>query len=124
MLSVSLNKTFLSLSFIVIYVHLILMNHMLNNVERNYPLPKKSEISKFIKLKATQDNTASHFNKEWGKTTGRSTTSDMLKGWGNVIRQRAGKYERLEEELFLWFSDACVTDQEVVPQSEISYNWS
>ena len=41
--------------------------------------------------KATQDNIASHFSKEWGKTIGRSTISDILKEQDKWVN--AGKNE-------------------------------
>ena len=38
--------------------------------------PAKKTLTQFSI--ATQDNNASHFSKEWGKTIGRSTISDIL----------------------------------------------
>ena len=65
--------------------------------------------------KATQDEIAAHFAKEWGKQVGRSTVSDILRDkekWSStpkdsdtMLRQRTGKHENLEQALFLWFND-------------------
>ena len=65
--------------------------------------------------KATQDEIAARFAKEWGKQVGRSTVSDILRDkekWSStpkdsdtMQRQRTGKHENLEQALFLWFND-------------------
>ena len=54
---------------------------LLKNVKLNSPMLTKSEISvyKTAHPKATQDNIANHFSKEWRKTIGMSTISNILK---------------------------------------------
>ena len=65
--------------------------------------------------KATQDNTAALFAREWGKPVRRSTVSDILhdkekwnatpKDGDTSLRQWTGRFENLEQALFLWFND-------------------
>ena len=65
--------------------------------------------------KATQDEIAAYFVREWGKQVSRSTVSDILrhkekwtstpKDGDTALCQRSGKHENLEQALFLWFSD-------------------
>ena len=65
--------------------------------------------------KSTQDDIAAHFAREWGKQVGRSAVSDILcdkekwtctpKDGDSSLRQRMGRYDNLEQVLFLWFND-------------------
>ena len=73
---------------------------------------EKKEIVKYKKThqKATQDEIAAHFAKEWGKQLGRSTVSDILrdrakweiipKDTESTLRQRTGRHDNLENALF------------------------
>ncbi|KAJ8309151.1 hypothetical protein KUTeg_014025 [Tegillarca granosa] len=83
--------------------------------------------------KSSQDEIASYFTLEWGKTVGRSTVGDILRDkskYSNIstdsdksIRNRGGKFEELERALFMWFSDVrsqhvCVTDEMLIEKAK------
>ena len=65
--------------------------------------------------KYTQDEIASHFNKEWGKVHSIITVCDILcdkskysdtpKYCDKLVLKCAKKYNKLEQALFLWISD-------------------
>ena len=79
---------------------------------------QKREICRYQEAHQTANlqEIASHFNSEWGTEIKRNTVGDILRQknkWlqvpadsSNILRDRAPKFKKLEESLFLWFCQA------------------
>ncbi|KAJ8307180.1 hypothetical protein KUTeg_015264, partial [Tegillarca granosa] len=88
-------------------------------------ISEKKEILtfKYSHPKSTQDEIATHFFQDMRQIAKFKllNTNDS-----NVIRQRAGKHEKLEEALYMWFSDvraddrnAFITDQMLIEKAKV-----